>query len=425
MYGRGGPVDEALELAYRTDRGRVLACLIGIVKDFDLAEDALQDAFAAAATTWPSNGIPVNPAGWLVTTARRKAVDRLRRAAAAERRQRAWGELAIAWDAGEVTGPIADDRLRLIFTCCHPSLSLEARVALTLRSLGGLTTEEVARAFLLAAPALAQRIVRAKRKIRQAGIAYRVPTPDELPERLDAVLTVIYLIFNAGYLAGSGTELVRVDLCDEALRLAGLVVELLPGEPEPLGLAALLHFQDSRRSARVDGAGHPLTLEEQDRGQWDKAKANAGFALLDRAQAMGAAGPHQLKAAIGALHTGAPRASLTDWATIVLLYDRLLEWEPTPIVHLNRAVAVAMADAPAAGLAILDDADLSAELDDYHLFHSTRADLLRRSGRLDEAVIAYRLARDLTDNAVEQSFLARRLDEIATAASDQAPSINR
>jgi RNA polymerase sigma-70 factor (ECF subfamily) len=425
MHGRGGPVDEALELAYRTDRGRVLACLIGIVKDFDLAEDALQDAFAAAATTWPSNGIPVNPAGWLVTTARRKAVDRLRRAAAAERRQRAWGELAIAWDAGEVTGPIADDRLRLIFTCCHPSLSLEARVALTLRSLGGLTTEEVARAFLLAAPALAQRIVRAKRKIRQAGIAYRVPTPDELPERLDAVLTVIYLIFNAGYLAGSGTELVRVDLCDEALRLAGLVVELLPGEPEPLGLAALLHFQDSRRSARVDGAGHPLTLEEQDRGQWDKAKANAGFALLDRAQAMGAAGPHQLKAAIGALHTGAPRASLTDWATIVLLYDRLLEWEPTPIVHLNRAVAVAMADAPAAGLAILDDADLSAELDDYHLFHSTRADLLRRTGRLDEAVIAYRLARELTDNAVEQSFLARRLDEIATAAGDQAPSINR
>jgi RNA polymerase sigma-70 factor, ECF subfamily len=425
MHGRGGPVDEALEFAYRTDRGRVLACLIGIVKDFDLAEDALQDAFAAAARTWPSNGIPVNPAGWLVTTARRKAVDRLRRAAAAERRQRAWGELAIAWDAGEVTGPIADDRLRLIFTCCHPSLSLEARVALTLRSLGGLTTEEVARAFLLAAPALAQRIVRAKRKIRQAGIAYRVPTPDELPERLDAVLTVIYLIFNAGYLAGSGTELVRVDLCDEALRLAGLVVELLPGEPEPLGLAALLHFQDSRRSARVDGAGHLLTLEEQDRGQWDKAKANAGFALLDRAQAMGAAGPHQLKAAIGALHTGAPRASLTDWATIVLLYDRLLEWEPTPIVHLNRAVAVAMADAPAAGLAILDDADLSAELDDYHLFHSTRADLLRRSGRLDEAVIAYRLARDLTDNAVEQSFLARRLDEIATAAGDQAPSINR
>jgi RNA polymerase sigma-70 factor (ECF subfamily) len=425
MHGRGGPVDEALELAYRTDRGRVLACLIGIVKDFDLAEDALQDAFAAAAATWPQDGVPMNPAGWLVTTARRKVVDRLRRAAAAERRHRVWGELSIAWDAGEGTGPIADDRLRLIFTCCHPALSLEARVALTLRSLGGLTTEEVARAFLTSAPALAQRIVRAKRKIREAGIAYRVPTPDELPERLDAVLTVIYLIFNAGYLAGSGTELVRVDLCDEALRLAGLVVDLLPGEPEPLGLAALLHFQDSRRSARVDGAGHPLTLEEQDRGQWDKDKANAGFALLDRAQGMDATGPHQLKAAIGALHTGAPSASLTDWATIVLLYDRLLEWEPTPIVHLNRAVAVAMADAPAAGLAILDDADLSAELDAYHLFHSTRADLLRRSGRLDEAASAYRRARSLTDNSVEQSFLARRLDEIAVAAADQAPGVTR
>jgi RNA polymerase sigma-70 factor (ECF subfamily) len=418
-------VDEALELAYRTDRGRVLACLIGIVNDFDLAEDALQDAFAAAAATWPQNGVPANPAGWLVTTARRKVVDRLRRAAAAERRQRVWGELSIAWDAGEGTGPIADDRLRLIFTCCHPALSLEARVALTLRSLGGLTTEEVARAFLTSAPALAQRIVRAKGKIRQAGIAYRVPPPAELPERLDAVLTVIYLIFNAGYLAGSGTELVRVDLCDEALRLAGLVVDLLPAEPEPLGLAALLHFQDSRRSARVDGAGRPLTLEEQDRRQWDKDKANAGFALLDRAQGMGATGPHQLKAAIAALHTGAPHADLTDWATIVLLYDRLLEWEPTPIVHLNRAVAVAMAEAPAAGLAILDDVDLSAELDVYHLFHSTRADLLRRSGRLDEAAIAYRRARDLTDNTVEQSFLGRRLDELARSADDPTPTVNR
>ena len=248
----------------------------------------------------PRRGIPANPAGWLVTTARRKMVDRLRRAAAAERRHRVWGELSIAWDAGEGTGPIADDRLRLIFTCCHPALSLEARVALTLRSLGGLTTEEVARAFLLSAPALAQRIVRAKRKIREAGIAYRVPSPDQLPERLDAVLTVIYLIFNAGYLAGSGTELVRVDLCDEALRLAGLVVDLLPDEPEPLGLAALLHFQDSRRSARVDADGRPLTLEEQDRGRWDRDKADAGFALLDRARAKNAVGPHQLKAAIGA-----------------------------------------------------------------------------------------------------------------------------
>lgn len=422
--GRAGPVDEALDFVYRTERGRVLARLIAVVKDFDLAEDAVQDAFMAAATAWPATGIPANPAGWLVTTARRKAVDRLRRAASAERRHRAWGELAIAWDAwdaGDSPGPITDDRLRLIFTCCHPALSLDAQVALTLRSLGGLTTDEVARAFLIAETTLAQRIVRAKRKIRQAGIAYRVPSLEEFPDRLGAVLAVVYLIFNAGYLASSGDELVRVDLCDEGVRLAGLVVDLLPDEPEPLGLAALLHFQDSRRTARSDEKGRPLTLEEQDRGRWDRGQVAKGRDLLVRAQRWGRAGPYQLKAAIAGVHAGADRAELTDWATIVRLYDRLLVWEPTPIVLLNRAVAVAMAEGPATGLALLDDPALAETLVDYHLYHSARADLLRRAGRPDEAAVAYRQARRRTNNAAEQTFLDRRLREIGDRVDSPDP----
>jgi len=344
--GHRGPVGDALELAYRTERGRVLARLIAVVKDFDLAEDAVQDAFVAAATAWAETGIPSNPAGWLVTTARRKAVDRLRRSASADRRHRAWGELAIAWNAWESPGPIEDDRLRLIFTCCHPALPIDAQVALTLRSLGGLTTDEVARAFLVSETTLAQRIVRAKRKIRQAGIPYRVPSSEEFPERLGAVLAVVYLVFNAGYLASSGTELVRVDLCDEGVRLAGLLVDLLPDEPEPLGLAALLHFQDSRRAARSDDQGQPLTLEEQDRSRWDLGQVAAGGDLLARARRLDRPGPYQLKAAIAAVHAGARRAELTDWPTIVRLYDHLLQWEPTPVVQLNRAVAVAMARGP-------------------------------------------------------------------------------
>ncbi len=414
---------EALDLAYRTDRGRVLARLIAVVKDFDLAEDAVQDAFVAAATAWVTSGIPSNPAGWLVTTARRKAVDRLRRAASAERRHRAWGELAIAWDAGDSPGPTTDDRLRLIFTCCHPALSLDAQVALTLRSLGGLTTDEVARAFLVSEATLAQRIVRAKRKIRQAGIPYRVPAPEEFPERLGAVLAVVYLIFNAGYLAASGADLVRVDLCDEGVRLAGLLVDLLPEEPEPLGLAALLHFQDSRRSARSDDAGRPLTLEEQDRSRWDTSQVGAGRELLRQAQRLDRPGPYQLKAAIAGVHAGAPRAELTDWTTIVRLYDRLLLWEPTPVVRLNRAVAVAMADGPAAGLALLEDPALAATLADYHLYHSTRADLLRRAGRPREAADAYLLARHRTNNTAEHVFLDRRLRELRDAGDPTAGSV--
>jgi len=405
-------VDDALDVVYRTERGRVLARLIAVVKDFDLAEDAVQDAFVAAATAWVTSGIPTNPAGWLVTTARRKAVDRLRRAASAERRHRAWGELAIVWDAAEGPGPIADDRLQLIFTCCHPALPLDAQVALTLRSLGGLTTDEVARAFLIAEATLAQRIVRAKRKIRQAAIPYRVPSPAEFPERLAAVLAVVYLIFNAGYLASSGADLVRVDLCDEGVRLAGLLVDLLPDEPEPLGLAALVLFQDSRRAARSDAAGRPVTLEEQDRGRWDAGQVARGRELLARAQRLGRPGPYQVKAAIAGVHSAAGRAERTDWATIVQLYDRLLRWEPTPIVRLNRAVAVAMAEEPAQGLALLDEPALAGALVDYHLFHATRADLLRRAGRPDEAAVAYQEARRRTDNAAEHSFLDRRLGEL-------------
>ena len=408
-------MDGALESVYRADGGRVLARLIGILGDFDLAEEALADAWAAAAASWPAAGVPDNPAGWLVTTARRKAVDRLRSETASRRRQRAWGELAITWDLGDGSDPIPDDRLRLIFTCCHPALSLEAQVALTLRSLGGLTTEEVAKAFLISPSAMAQRVVRAKRKIREASIAYRVPSPDELAGRLGAVLAVLYLIFNAGYLPPSGTELVNVDLCDEALRLCGVVVELLPDEPEPLALAAMMRFQDSRRQARLDDDGVPVTLEDQDRSRWDGKGVAAGLALLERAQDMGREGPYGIKASIAALHVAAPRSDLTDWAAIVRLYDRLLAWEPTTVVRLNRAVAVAMADSPAAGLALLDDPELAQGLTGYHLYAATRADLLRRSGRLDEAVVWYGRARDQTDNVAEHRFLDKRLEQLAAS----------
>jgi len=406
-------VDDALESVYRADRGRVLARLIAILGDFDLAEDSLQDALVAATSNWPLHGVPDNPAGWLVTTARRKAIDRLRSTSASDRRQRAWGELSITWDLDDGSHPIPDDRLRLIFTCCHPALSLEAQVALTLRSLGGLSTGDVAKAFLISDQAMAQRVVRAKRKIRAAGIAYRVPSPAELPERLAAVLAVIYLIFNAGYLPPTGAELVNVDLCDEALRLIGLVMDLLPDEPESISLAAMMHFQDARRQARVDADGVPLTLEEQDRSRWDSAKVATGLALLDRVQRTDRIGPYRLKASIGAIHVAAPSSDHTDWATIVHLYDLLLTWEPTAVVRLNRAVAVAMADSPAAGLALVDDPSLARDLDGYHLYEATRADLLRRSGLVHESAAAYREARRQTDNVAERRFIDRRLRQLA------------
>ena len=393
----------------------MLARLIAILGDFDLAEESLSDAWLAATTAWPASGVPDNPAGWLVTTARRKAVDRLRSNSASDRRQRAWGELAITWDLGDGSEPIPDDRLRLIFTCCHPALSLEAQVALTLRSLGGLTTGEVAKAFLVSEPTMAQRVVRAKGKIRRAGIAYRVPDPEELPERLGAVLAVLTLIFNAGYLPASGSEVVDVDLCAEALRLCGLVIELLPHESEPLALAAMMRFQHARRQARVDASGVPLTLEDQDRSRWDAAELRQGMDLFDRAQRAGGSGPYGLKASIAALHVAAPRPELTDWGAIVQLYDRLLAWEPTAVVRLNRAVAVAMADSPAAGLALVDEPDLAAQLDGYHLYAATRADLLRRSGRSEEAAEWFLRARGQTDNRAEHRFIDRRLAEMGRA----------
>jgi len=407
-----GPVDEAIEQVHRAERARVLARLIGLLRDFDLAEEALQDAFVAAIEAWPRSGIPANPAGWLMTVARRKAIDRIRSATARDRRQREWGELSVAWTPGDPHETISDDRLRLIFMCCHPALATDAQVALTLRTLGGLTTAEVARAFVVSETTLAQRLVRAKRKIRDSRIPYLVPGPAELPERLESVLAVVYLIFNAGYLPGDGDSLLRVDLCDEAKRLAALLVDLLPAESEPAGLAALLYLHDARRAARTDGDGRPVTLEEQDRERWDRRQILAGLHLLERTAGLGPTGPYVLKACIAAVHASTRDPVATDWHAIVGFYDQLLRLEATPIVALNRSVAVAMATSPGEGLALLDDPVLAEPLVGYHLYHSTRADLLRRAGRIAEATEAYERARDLTDNRAEHEFLDRRLGEL-------------
>ena len=407
-------VGQQIDAVYRAERARLLARLIGVVGDFDLAEEALQDAFVAAVRTWPDVGVPDNPAGWLMTAAKRKAIDRIRRGGARERRQRDWGELSIAWTSGDPRDSMIDDRLRLIFTCCHPALGIEAQVALTLRSVGGLTTAEVASAFMVSESTLAQRLVRAKGKIRDTKIPYRVPPASQLSERLDAVLAVIGLIFNAGYLAGEGNELVRVDLCDEAKRLARLVIELLPGEAEAAALGALLCMQDARRAARVGTDGQPLTLEEQDRSMWDRGQILAGLQLLERSVSMAPPGPFALKASISAVHSSTRDAASTDWHAIIALYDQLAVFEPTPVVALNRAVAVAMAGTPADGLALLEDPTIAEPLASYHLFHSTRADLLRRSGHHDEAAVAYAQARGLTRNRAEHDFLDRRLAELGT-----------
>ncbi len=407
-------VDEVIEGIHRAERARVLAGLIGVLRDFDLAEESLQDAYIAALEAWPRVGIPENPAGWLMTAARRKAIDRLRRSAALDRRHRQWGELAIAWIAPNPAEPIADDRLRLIFTCCHPSLAVESQVALTLRTLCGLTTAEVAHAFMISEMALGQRLVRAKRKIRDSRIPYRVPLPSEHLERLDAVLAVVALVFNAGYLPVDSDRLVRVDLCDEALRLALLLTELLPEEPEPLALAALLNLHDSRRAARSNPAGRPLTLEEQDRELWDRSQILVGLEFLKRAVCLGRPGPYALKANIAAVHATTRQAVATNWINIVALYDQLLILEPSPIVQLNRSVAVAMAGSPQDGLQLIDDRHLADALDEYHLYHLTRADLLRRCGRRAEAAAAYERGRELTRNQAEHDFLEARLRQIST-----------
>ncbi|HZP90608.1 MAG TPA: RNA polymerase sigma factor [Actinomycetota bacterium] len=402
---------EAVDRVFRRERGRSVATLIRVLGDFDLAEDAVQEAFLTALATWPERGVPENPGAWITTTARNRAIDRLRRERRLREKTETLRQLAglEALDRdNEMTG-IPDDRLCLIFTCCHPALSPEARVALTLRTLGGLTTPEIARAFLTSEAAMAQRLVRAKRKIREAGIPYRVPPPELLAGRLSSVLAVLYLIFNEGYVA-SGGSLLRVDLCDEAIRLGRVLADLLPGEPETEGLLALMLLQHSRRDARTDGNGDLVLLEDQDRSRWDHEMIDEGLAMVDATLGRGRPGPYQVQAAIAALHARAPRPEDTDWPQIAALYGVLAAMVPSPVVELNRAVAVAMADGPEHGLRMLEP--LAAELGGYHLFHSARADLLRRLHRDGEAGEAYLRALELAGNPAERRFLERRLAEV-------------
>jgi RNA polymerase sigma-70 factor (ECF subfamily) len=402
---------EIVDGVYRAESRRVFATLIRLLGDFDIAEEALHDAFRAALEQWPQEGVPANPRAWLVSTGRFKAIDGLRRRA----RFDPLDDEQIEHIADERAAPdpddIEDDRLRLMFTCCHPALPPDAQVALTLREVCGLTTEEIASAFLSGAPTLAQRIVRAKTKIRDAKIPYQVPTPDELPERLDSVLRVIYLVFNEGYSASSGDTLTRHDLSNEAIRLARLLAELLP-EPEAMGLLALMLLHESRRAARTSASGDLILLDEQDRARWNRELIDEGIALIERALPLRRPGPYCLQAAISAVHAEAPGAAATDWNEIVSLYDLLLQAEPSPVVELNRAVAVAMRDGPQVGLVLVDAVLARGELGEYRLAHAARADLCRRLGRVDQARAAYERALTLTQQAPERRFIERRLAEL-------------
>ncbi|HZB49381.1 MAG TPA: RNA polymerase sigma factor [Mycobacteriales bacterium] len=391
---------------YRQEYGRCVATLVRVLGDIDLAEEAVQDAFATAVERWPATGLPPNPGAWITTTARNRAIDRLRREAARDDKQ-AQAVLLRQPDEPQEVGPVRDDQLRLIFTCCHPALAPATQVALTLRLLGGLETPEIARAFLVPEPTMAQRIVRAKRKIKDAGIPYRIPTEAELPRRLPPVLAVLYLVFNEGY-ASAGPALVREDLCTEAIRLTRELAALMPDEAEVAGLLALMLLVQSRRPARVGPAGELVLLPDQDRSRWDRALIAEGQAIVRACLRRNRPGPYQIQAAIAAVHSAAPRAADTDWGQVLALYDQLLAVTPTAVVALNRAVAVAERHGPAAGLADMDGLDLAG----YHLFHAARADLLFRLGRTGEARSAYERALELATNPAERAFLTGRLDAL-------------
>jgi RNA polymerase sigma-70 factor, ECF subfamily len=410
-------VDAAVTRAFREDWGQIVATLIRLTGDWDLAEECAQDAFAQALQRWPRDGVPRRPGAWLTTTARNRAVDRLRREAVGAAKLREAAMLSVPDGPGDdaAAGGGPDDRLRLMFTCCHPALAFEAQVALTLRTLAGLTTAEIARAFLVSEDTMSKRLVRAKGKIRHAGIPFRVPPAHLLSERTVSVLGVLYLLFNEGYAASAGADLVRQNLTAEAIRLARILAQMLPDEPEVGGLLALLLLHDARRAARVDATGELVPLEDQDRSRWDASQIAEGTRLLEAALQRGRPGPYQVQAAIAACHATAAEAADTDWAQIAALYGQLARLVPSAVVRLNRAVAVGMRDGPAAGLALVEQLERAGELAGYHLLPATRADLLRRLGRRDEAAAAYREALELAPTEPERRYLARRLTETTGA----------
>ena len=426
MLEHNADTDSPIAQIFRQERGRVLASLVGHLRDMALAEDVVQDAFLIALERWPREGLPKHPAAWIITTARNRAIDRIRR----QRRIAGGDETLEQLPAASQAQPeqhdfdmqhFPDERLKLIFTCCHPALSEEAQVALTLRTLGGLSTEEIARAYLLPVPTMAQRLVRAQRKIRDAGIPFEVPDPGKIGARMGTVLSIVYLIFNEGYNATSGSTLIRNDLCAEAIGLGRLLLDLIEREhaqptlqlfrPESTGLLALMLLHDARRTARVSTEGQLILLGAQDRQLWNRAQIQEGVALVERALRQRQAGPYQIQAAISAVHAEAMRAEDTDWQQIVGLYIELEKFLPTPVVQLNRAVAVAMADGPLAGLMLLDQLNLAEPLDQYYLYHATRADLLRRLGEHDSSIAEYRRALALCQNQTERDYLMQRLDE--------------